>query len=53
MLLMRKKIILSKLTYVGKIMAKAKSQIMGKRALLNRNNECKGKNLITLERLGL
>ena len=38
---------LSKLTYVGKIMAKSTSHNMCRRALLNGKNVCKGKDLLT------
>ena len=47
MLLMKNRIMLSKLTYVGKIMAKSTSHNMCRRALLNGKNVCKGKNLLT------
>ena len=47
MLLMKNRIMLSKLTYVGKIMAKSTSHNMCRRALLNGKNMCKGKDLLT------
>ena len=47
MLLMKNKIMLSKLTYVEKIMAKSKIHNMCRQALLNGKNVRKAKDLLT------
>ena len=47
MLLMKNRIMLSKLTYVGKIMEKSTAHNMCRRALLNGKNVCNGKDLLT------
>ena len=47
MLLMKNRVIQSKLTYVGKIMTNALGPNMGKRALLNGRDTCNGKDLLT------
>ena len=47
MLLMKNRIMLNKLTYVGKIMAKSEDINMCRRALLNGRDTCKGKDLLT------
>ena len=47
MLLMKNRILLNKLVYVGKIMTNATGTNMCRRALLNGKNECKGQDLLT------
>ena len=47
MLLMKNRILLSKLTYVGKVMAKSLPNNMCRRALINGKLVCKGKDLLT------
>ena len=47
MLLMKNRIMLSKLTYVGKVMAKSTNHNMCRRAQLNGKNVCNGKDLLT------
>ena len=47
MLLMKNRIIQNKLICVGKLMTNALDQNMGKRALLNGKETCKGKDLLT------
>ena len=47
MLLMGNRIMQNKLIYVGKIMANSLGTNMGRRALLNRKNTCKGQDLLT------
>ena len=47
MLLMKNRIMLNKLIYVGKVMTKSTSMNMCRRALLNGKNICKGKDLLT------
>ena len=47
MLLMKNRIILSKLTYMGKVMAKSLPNNMCRRALINGKLVCKGKDLLT------
>ena len=47
MLIMKNRKILSKLTYVGKVMAKSLPNNMCRRALLNCKNVCNGKDLLT------
>ena len=47
MLLMENRILLSKLTYIGKLMAKSSPTNMCRRALNNGKLTCKGKDLFT------
>ena len=47
MLLMGNRIMQNKLIYVGKIMTNSLGENMGRRALLNGKNTCKGKDLLT------
>ena len=47
MLQIKKRIMLSKLTYVGKVMAKSLTNNMCRRALINGKLVCKGKDLLT------
>ena len=47
MLLMKNRLLLSKLIYVGKVMAKSTNRNMCRRALLNGRNVCRGKDLLT------
>ena len=47
MLLMKNRILLSKLSYVGKVKAKSPPSNMCRRALFNRKLFCKGKDLLT------
>ena len=44
---MKNRIILSKLTYIGKVMAKSLPSNMCRRALINGKLVCKGKDLLT------
>ena len=47
MLLMKNRIILNKLIYVGKIMTNSTGMNMCRRALLNGKNTCNGQDLLT------
>ena len=47
MLLMKNRIMLNKLTYVGKVMEKSMPYNMCRRAPLNSKDVCKGKDLLT------